>query len=70
VQYIGNGHGFSHEKITSKFTVFAILTASGTRLKKVLKSCFGAKFDNRFFDPDKSLPLKNNLLTIPGEIRR
>ena len=33
---------------TAKFTVFAILTANSTRLKKFLKSCFGAKFDNIF----------------------
>ena len=31
-----------------KVTVFAILTANGTRLKKFLKSCFGAKFDINF----------------------
>ena len=33
---------------TAKFTVFAILTANGARLKEFLKSCFGAKFDNKF----------------------
>ena len=36
---------------TAKFTVFsvfAILTANGARLKKFLKSCFGGKFDNIF----------------------
>ena len=31
-----------------KLTVFAILTANGAWLKKFLKSCFGAKFDNIF----------------------
>ena len=35
--------------IIAKFTVFAILTANGAWLKKFLKSCFGAKFDNIFW---------------------
>jgi len=44
----GMDTAFLVRMITAKFTVFAILTANGTRLKKFLKSCFGAKFDNKF----------------------
>jgi len=39
---------FLMRKISAKFAVFTILTASGARLKEFLKSCFGAKFDYKF----------------------
>ena len=39
---------FLIRKITAKYAVLAILTANGAQLKKFLKSCFGAKFDNKF----------------------
>ena len=44
----GMDTAFLMRMITAKFTVFAILTANGARLKKFFKSCFGGKFDNIF----------------------